>query len=225
MVSKRGANVVTLSRRIKRHPQSSHRTHIPCDITDADALAQAFKQLQKTRPPLWAVVNCAGYNIIRKADHYSPAELHRIVDVNLYGVMLVTRFAIPLLKHGGQGKIINMASQTGLNSQENNTAYSAAKAGVVAFSHGVAREIAPHGISVLTVCPGDIESPMMDRALNEFSTPKMATSFRLKLYERIPAGRFGAPAEIAEIVTQLLLIETPFLTGSTIVAAGGRTCH
>lgn len=225
MVSRRGASVVTLSRRIKRGPRSRHRTHISCDITDAAALARAFEQLQKSRPPLRAVVNCAGYNIIRNADRYSPAELRRIIDVNLYGAMLVSRFAVPLLKRGGRGRIINIASQAGLKAQENNTAYSAAKAGVVAFSHGLARELAPHKISVLTVCPGDIESPMMDRSLMEFTTPKMETSLRRKLCKEIPAGRFGSPAEIAEVVTQLLLIETPFLTGAAIVAAGGRTCH
>jgi len=225
MVSRQGAGVVTLSRRIKRDSQLRNGTHIPCDITDAAALEVAFRQLQKIRPPLRAMVNCAGFNIMRKADRYSPAELHRIIDVNLYGCMLVARFAIPLLKHGGSGRIINIASQAALNSQANNTAYSAAKAGVVAFSHGLARELAPHGISVLTVCPGDIDSPMMDRAIQEFSTPEMPDTFRQQLYERIPAGRFGTPAEIAEVVTQLLLIQTPFLTGATIVAAGGRTCH
>jgi len=225
MVSRRGARVVTLSRRKKRGPQPRNGTHIPCDITDAAALEAAFRQLQKVRPPLRAIVNCAGYNIVRQADRYSPAELHRIIDVNLYGCMLVARFAVPLLKRGGRGRIINIASQAALDSQANNTAYSAAKAGVVAFSLGLARELAPHEISVLTVCPGDIDSPMMDRAIKSFSTPQMSDSFRQKLYERIPAGRFGTPAEIAEVVTQLLLIQTPFLTGATIVAAGGRTCH
>jgi NAD(P)-dependent dehydrogenase (short-subunit alcohol dehydrogenase family) len=224
-VASLGAHTVTLSRRAKAPRQAHAAWHIACDVTNAATLKRSIASLARRCPPLRAVANCAGYNVVRSADRYSPAELRRIVDVNLYGAMLVARFTIPLLKRAGGGKFINIASQAGLDPQAHNAAYSAAKAGLVAFGHAVSREVGSFGLSVLSVCPGDIDSPMMDRALKGFAGPQRAAAFRRQLNAEIPVGRFGTPAEIAEVVAELLVIETPFLTGAAIVAAGGRTCH
>lgn len=218
---------VTLSRRAGMPAPLGGVRHMSCDITDADALARCMQLLETGCPPLGAVINCAGCNILRAADRYSPPELREIIDVNLYGAMLVARYAVPLLKRAGGGKLINVASQAGLDPQVQNTAYSAAKGGVIALGKGLARELAPNGIAVLTLSPGEIESPMMNRAMADFSTANQTSPsvVRQQICDKIPAGRFGDPEEIADIVLQLLCVETMFLTGTTIVAAGGRTCH
>jgi NAD(P)-dependent dehydrogenase (short-subunit alcohol dehydrogenase family) len=227
MIASRGYTTVTISRRRRGLAGTDAIHHFACDITDSAGLAQCFREMALALPPLSAVVNCAGCNRIRALGGYSEKELHRILDVNVFGAILVSRVAVPYLRRSGGGKIIYVASQAGLDPQPFNAVYSAAKAGVIALTKALARELAPDRISTIAVCPGDIESPMMGRAVRDFARaarvkPAMAER---RIVDSIPLGRMATAAEIAEVVTQLLAVETTFLTGASVVAAGGRTCH
>src|SRR5271157_1389186 len=119
-----GYRPVTLSRRkgTATHPCSV--AHVSCDATSNSELSAAFERIANEFLPARAVVNCIGCNVIRSAEEYSEAELHRILDVNLYAAIAVSQHAIRLLKASGGGQLVHVASQAGLDGQPFNTAYS-----------------------------------------------------------------------------------------------------
>ena len=198
-----------------------------CDVTKAHDIESAIKYADEKLPPLCGLINCAGANFVNILEEYSLSEIQMIIDTNLTGTILMTKYAVPLLKQQRFGKIINISSQGGIDPQRNNIIYSAAKAGVIAFTKGLAKELAEFNIAVNCVCPGDIESSMMDRAIHDLSKIKRKTRTAVKneIINSIPCGRFGYPNEIAEIVKELMCLKTQYLTGATVVIAGGRTCH
>jgi NAD(P)-dependent dehydrogenase (short-subunit alcohol dehydrogenase family) len=222
----RGYATVTLSRR-SDGLVGGRIPHLACDATDKAALDECLREVDRAFPPMWALVNCVGCNTVRNMEAYGSDELRRLLDVNLYAAMLLSQVAIPRLKRGGGGRLIHVASQAGLDPQGFNAVYSAAKAGVVALTKALARELAPSRIATVAVCPGDVESSMLDKAMDEFATLSATTptEVRKEIGSLIPLGRFVRPAEIADLVTAILEIETSAFTGASVVVAGGRTCH
>jgi len=139
----------------------------------------------------------------------------RIININLKGVWLCMKYAIPqMLKHGG-GAIVNTASVAGLVGVPGGSAYSAAKGGVVQLTRTVALEYAKAGIRVNAVCPGAIRTPMVERIVA--NRPEVeAVIIALE-----PIGRLGKPEEIAEAVVWLCSDAASFVTGVPLPVDGG----
>jgi NAD(P)-dependent dehydrogenase (short-subunit alcohol dehydrogenase family) len=145
----------------------------------------------------------------------SEEDWDRTIDINLKGVWLCLKYEIQqMLKQGGAGAIVNMASITGLIGTAGAAAYSASKHGVVGLTKSAALETARNGIRINAVCPAVIETPMGKRL---FSTP----AARRNLVGFHPIGRFGRPAEIAEAVVWMCSDRASFMTGQSLVLDGG----
>jgi NAD(P)-dependent dehydrogenase (short-subunit alcohol dehydrogenase family) len=145
----------------------------------------------------------------------SEEDWDRTIDINLKGVWLSLKYEIQqMLKQGGGGAIVNMASITGLIGTAGAAAYSASKHGVVGLTKSAALETARNGIRINAVCPAVIETPMGKRL---FSTP----AARRNLVGFHPIGRFGRPAEIAEAVVWMCSDRASFMTGQSLVLDGG----
>lgn len=167
------------------------------------------------------LVNNAGIELLKPMVETSEVEWDKVLDTNLKGVFLVSKYAVPeIIKRDG-GAIVNIASQLGLVGLENFSAYCASKGGVVLLTKAMALELAQHKIRVNCICPGPIQTSMLERELLTESDPQSA---RKMWASRQPVGRLGRPEEVAHAALFLASSRrSSFITGHALVVDGGYT--
>ena len=139
-----------------------------------------------------------------------------VISVNLRGTYLMSRFAVPHMRAQRWGRIINISSQAGQVAAAMSTAYSASKAGVIAFTKAAAKEVARTGVLVNCVVPGVLDAGLTEKAPEEE---------RLLFLSRIPMGRMGSAGELAELVSWLASERCSFSTGAAFDLSGGRAVY
>ncbi len=185
------------------------------DIAEDDTAAALVAAAVDAFGRLDGAANCAGVGGGHASTHEYPVETwDRIVGVNLRGTWLAMRAEVPALL-GGRGAIVNVASTLGLRGSPNASPYSASKHGVIGLTRTAAIEYAPHGIRVNAVCPGAIDTPMMDETFARFP------GFREMLVGFVPMGRMGSADEVAAAIVWLLSDAASFVTGETLTVEGG----
>jgi len=187
--------------------------------TDVSKAAEVETLVQKTVERfgrLDVVFNNAGMEgVWVPIARQSEEDWDRTIAVNLKGVWLCLKYEIrQMLKQGGGGAIVNMASIMGLIGSAGAAAYSASKHGVIGLTKTAALENARSGIRINAVCPGAVEAPMAERI---FGAPKVH-KYVLSCH---PIGRFGKPMEIAEAVVWMCSDRASFMTGQSLVLDGG----
>lgn len=154
----------------------------------------------------------------------SEEEWDRVLNINLKGVFLCSKYAIPHMVKNNRGTIINTASAVGLVGSAGQASYCASKGGVINLTKAMALDCAGSGIRVNCVCPGFVETPMVERFLQ-----KIDSSERRKVVEGLkklhPLGRFAKPEEIAHAVLYLASDEASFVTGCAFPVDGGWTAY
>ena len=156
-----------------------------------------------------------GTTLVRTAD-YTEEAWDRVMDVNLKGVWLCMKYEIARMVEQGGGAIVNTSSIAGLaGSRLAGTAYAASKHGVIGLTKTAALEYAREGIRVNAVCPGIIDTPMLDRGFRGDSETEK------QLPVRQPIGRLGAPEEVAQAVIRLCSDEASLVTGLAMAVDGG----
>ena len=188
-------------------------TAFAVDVRDEDAIAAAIAGSIAAFGKLDILVNNAGvsggYGPLAEQ---SPADWARVLDVNLTGVALGMRHALPHMLDRGHGRIINTASQLAHKPAPNNAMYCASKAAVVALSASVAMEVAAAGVTVNTVCPGPTDTPMWRAADPGWNAWKVST---------LPIRRVGTVDEIAGAYVYLASDEASFMVGQSVSPNGG----
>ena len=192
------------------------RLDVTSEIEWQDAVESALSRHGK----LNVLVNNAGIGSNPFPIHEEPVELwDQTIDVNLKGVFLGIRSAIPALREAGGGSIINISSQLGIVAVPyNGAAYQTAKGGVRILTKAAALQYAPDGIRVNSVHPGPITTEMTRAGRNDPERLAM-------MLARIPMGRYGEPDEVAHAVLYLASDESSFVTGSEVVVDGGWTAQ
>ena len=184
------------------------------DVTKAGEIAKALGQTSKQSPRVDILVNNAGYlGRYQPFEQFDPAEWNRILQVNLIGVFEVTSQILPLMRRVGQGRIVNMGSLAGKEGLPNLAAYSAASAGVIAFTKALSREVSDTEIRVNCVAPGPIDTELI-RRLGPDVVNTMVTASPLK--------RLGSVGEVAGMVLWLCSAASSFNTGAVFDMSGGR---
>jgi 2-hydroxycyclohexanecarboxyl-CoA dehydrogenase len=159
-------------------------------------------------------VNAAGYSLVEAFAHNKPGYIDQVVAINLGGTLHLTQAVLPGLIAAGKGKIVNVASDAGRVGSSGETAYAAAKGGVIAFTKSLAREVARHSICVNCVCPGPTDTPMLR------SRPdKMLEAF----LKAIPFKRFAEPREIADAILFFASSRSDYITAQVLSVSGGLT--
>lgn len=181
------------------------------DVSDAQACEQALAQWQESHPgeTVSIVVNNAGIRKDNLLLWMSPEDWHKVLSITLDGFYNVTK---PLLKGmvlGRWGRIVNIVSLSGLKGLSGQTNYSAAKGGLIAATKALAQEVAKKKITVNAVAPGFVRTDMTGDLPED------------ELKKSIPAGRFGEPEEIAELVAFLASDKAAYITGEVININGG----
>lgn len=185
---------------------------LPFDTSDPAAIGEALDRWETAHPDDWieVLVNNAGLRRDNVMFTMADDDWHKVIDTNLNGFFYITR---RLLKHmmprRRGGRIVNMASLSGLKGMAGQVNYSAAKAALIGATKALAQEVAPRGVTVNAVAPGFIDTDMTkDLPADE-------------LRKMVPAGRFGRPEEVAALVSFLVSSEAAYITGEVININGG----
>jgi 2-keto-3-deoxy-L-fuconate dehydrogenase len=187
-----------------------------CDITDAAAVARLFESVER----LDILINNAGIGLVGSIEETEQADFQRLMRVNVEGMYLVTRAAMPKLL-ASRGAIVNIGSVAGLVGVKRRFAYCAAKGAVVAMTRQIAVDH-PKEIRVNCICPGTVESPFVEGYLEKYHKHEKE-KVRAELHARQPLGRMGRPEEIAAMAHYLCSPEAEFVNGSVITIDGGWT--
>jgi NAD(P)-dependent dehydrogenase (short-subunit alcohol dehydrogenase family) len=183
------------------------------DVRDAGAVDAACAEAAAKFGGLDLAFLNAGAGQVAPLHEYAPADVERLVAVNLLGVYHGLRSVVPLLRAAGGGAIVVNASCSGIQPTRGEAPYSAAKAGVIALAHSAALEYGP-AIRVNCVSPGMIRTPMSELL---FKVPKLMDGFE----EAIPAARAGTADDVADTVLFLLSDAARYVTGHNLVVDGG----
>jgi NAD(P)-dependent dehydrogenase (short-subunit alcohol dehydrogenase family) len=188
----------------------------PTDVSDAERVDESVQAAFDALGDVNLVVNSAGVFLGPAGlDEMRVADWDRTIGVNLSGTFYVSR-AAALRMQGGS--IVNVGSELSLMGMSQYVDYCASKAGLIGLTRAMAAELAPRGIRVNAVCPGPVDTPMMDAELEAFADPQAAREGAL---DRVPLKRFARPEEIADTI--LYLAGAEFATGSIVSVDGGTS--
>jgi 2-keto-3-deoxy-L-fuconate dehydrogenase len=203
-----GADVVVAT----RSESGSVGRWIGTDVSDEASVRALFEAL----PEVHVLVNCAGVLATTElTPDIAVEDWDRAFAVNARGTFLCCKHALPRMRPGAS--IVNVASVAGMVGVPGRAAYGASKGAVIAFTRALAIDHVDDGVRVNCVCPGTIDTPWIDRVVDELGEP------REKLVARQPLGRLGTPDEVADAVAYLASDRAAFTTGSQLVVDGGIT--
>ena len=201
--------------------QQDKAVTVVADVSSWEQVERAVSAAAETLGGLDGAVNVAGIGGYTGDVAATPtSEWHKVIDVNLTGVFLVSRAVIPFLRKSGGGCVVNVSSQYGLVGGAGFPAYVAAKAGVVGLTKAMAVDHAHEGIRVNCVCPGPINTPMLTASAAQ--TAEGETE-RERTRGRVLLGHPGEPQDVASLVAYLLSDAARNMTGSVITTDGGWT--
>jgi 2-hydroxycyclohexanecarboxyl-CoA dehydrogenase len=187
---------------------------IHVDLGDPESIRRCATAALERHPHIDILVNAAGWNDIQSFVDNTPGYIDRVVAINLGGTLHLTHALLPAMIAAGKGKIVNVSSDAGRVGSTGETAYAAAKGGVIAFTKSLAREMARHSINVNCVCPGPTDTPMLQ------SRPE---KLREAFVRAIPFRRFANPQEIADAVLFFSGPRSDYVTGQVLSVSGGLT--
>lgn len=192
---------------------------IKTDVTKSDDIQDMIRKVVQEFGRLDILVNNAGYHLSKNAEKTSEEEWEFIINTNLRSTFLCSKYAIPHLRKT-RGTIINISSMVGLVGQPDAAAYSATKGGQIAMTKNMAIDFAPDGIRVNVICPGWIQTPLVEDWFSQQKDPEAARKY---IYSQHPLGRIGTIEECGHAAAFLASEEASFITGSVITIDGGIT--
>jgi len=191
------------------------------DVSDPATASAAFELARSAFGRLDLLFNNAGIDPLRARSvvETEVSDWDRILEVNVKSAYLMSRAAIPLMREGGGGSIVNTASIAGIKPAGDETAYSVSKAAMVSLTGALALDFAPDGIRANCVCPGYMEKVMTDRRRD--LTEEQQAARAAGAATRVPLGRQGTYEEVARAVLFLAGPDASYITGSALVVDGG----
>jgi len=182
------------------------------DITDWDQVQEIVGAVNEEFGGIYGLVNNAGMTRDGLLMRMSPENWKEPVEVNLHGTFHFTRAVAPLMMRAREGRIVNISSVIGLTGNAGQANYAASKAGIIALTKSVAKELGSRGVTSNAVAPGFIVTDM---------TAELPEKVKAEMLDRIPLKRFGEGRDVAGVVKFLLSPDAAYVTGQTLVVDGG----
>ena len=192
------------------------------DATDPASLARLFEEVSDIWGKLDALVNAAGIEIESTIEETSLEEWNRIFAVNVTATFLASKAALPLLRKSGAASIVNFGSYDGFIADPGLAAYCATKGAVHALTRAMACDHGPEGIRVNAVCPGFVDTPMLQKF---FGDKGNVATLREEVEAIHPTRTFGTPDDIAGLVLWLVSDEARYASGQLWIMDGGLTAQ
>ena len=189
------------------------------DVTKSGDVKAMVEESIKAYGRIDVLHNNAGISPSGRITDISEKDWDSVMNINLKGVFLCSKYVVPNMLRAGGGVIVNTASAFGLNAFPGKAAYCASKAGVVLLTKEMALDYAPN-VRVNCICPGAVHTPMYERILATLKDPEQAKREELKWY---PLGRVAEPEEIAKAALYLASEDSSYVTGMALIIDGGWT--
>lgn len=192
-------------------------SYLAADLRSAKEVERLFSFALERQPEIDILVNNAGTHLAKSFTEHRMDEFDQLMKINVYSVFQLTQLAIKQMQKIGRGKVINIASVAGLRGSLNSAAYNISKHAVVGLTKCVALENAKNGITVNAICPGIVETDLVQGVEDRMRLSGMSPAeFRERIIAQIPIGRMLQPEEIANIALFLASSESDGMTGQTI---------
>lgn len=188
----------------------------PCDVADEPQVKALFAGIAK----LDILVNCAGIGLVGNVEQTELPDFQRLFRVNVDGVFLMTRAALPLLE-ASHGSVLNIGSVAGVVGVKRRFAYCATKGAVIAMTRQLAVDY-PTQIRANCIAPGTVDSPFVEGYLEKYHKHEKE-KVRAELNQRQPIGRLGRPEEVAQLALYISSDAAAFMHGSVVTLDGGWT--
>ena len=191
------------------------------DVTDRESVARAVRAAEEELGPVDRLVNAAGIFGWAAMEDVDDEAFETMFRVHVFGMHAVCRAVVPGMVVRGRGAVVNITSIHAIRGQANAVHYASAKGAILSYTKALAREKAPCGVRVNAVAPGPIDTPMLRGGMDEEEAERRFAE-RVKI---IPAGRLGAPEEIAAGIAFLLSPSASYLTGHIMTIDGGEVMN
>jgi 3-oxoacyl-[acyl-carrier protein] reductase len=185
------------------------------DVRDARQVAEVCAEIAATLGSPTLLVCSAGIVRDRPLAQMEPQDWMDVIETNLSGTYQLVRQVAPMMMRAGGGRILNIASVSGIHGQAGQANYAASKGGVIAMTRALARELGPFNITVNALAPGVVETEIIE---------DLSPTVRRQFLQRIPLRRFAEPRDLVPAARLLLSPEGAYITGQVLVVDGGMTC-
>lgn len=194
------------------------------DVSVVEQCASMLQKVQGITGRLDVLVNAAGIWVEGRSDQMTERQWDETMDINAKGTFFMCRYAIPMLEKSG-GVIINVSSDSGLTGNNEAAIYCASKGAVTLLTKALAVELAKRGIRVNAVCPGDVETPMLEKAYRDYGEGDRESYYKALLshYPQGEKSRFTQPREVAEAICFLASPSVQAITGACLSIDYGLT--
>jgi NAD(P)-dependent dehydrogenase (short-subunit alcohol dehydrogenase family) len=193
------------------------------DVSRAADARRFIVETQRKLGPIDVLVNNAGIWVSKKLVDFTERDYDRVMDINLKGAFLCSKYVLPSMVRRKRGVIVNVSSDSGLIGAPGASIYCASKAGLILLTKCLALEHARDGIRVYAICPGEVETPMMEQDARDSGLP--FASYYQRLVASIPIGRAATPEEIANAILFVARDESSFMTGAVLPVDGGASAR
>lgn len=201
---------------------------IKCDVTNEEDIKNVIEQTVAHYGALDVLINNAGMQYISPLEEFPTEKYELLIRIMLIAPFIATKYAFPIMKKQGSGRIINMASINGLVGFAGKAAYNSAKHGVIGLTKVAALEGAEHGITVNAMCPGYVDTPLVQNQMSDLAKTRNVSIekvFEEVLYPLIPQKRLLAVKEVSDYTMFLASDKASGITGQAVVLDGGYTAQ
>ena len=219
ILAKEGYRTVLLGRDEEKGKKAERKVSgslfIPCDVTQTKDCKRAVQGAAGIGKITGLVISAGKYEE-KLLENTTDEEIKDYFAVNVFGAMKLVREAIPFMR-GAHGSIVTVASDAAIQGNVQCSLYGATKGALMAFTRSLALELAVEDIRANVVCPGDVDTPLLEKQLDTYG------GSREKMGEWYPLGRIGKAEEIGEVIAFLISPKSSFMTGTVIPVDGGLT--